>query len=141
MALKYSKGHFQPRNPTKYVGKGSIIYRSSWELAFMNFCDTNRNILEWASESIKIPYRNPLTGKQSIYVPDFLVIYQNKTGKKVAELIEIKPKKQSVLTEKLNSKERATVAINYAKWEAAAKWCKRNQIAFRVITEEQIFKK
>lgn len=141
MALKYSNGHYTPRNPNKYVGKGSIIYRSSWELAFMNFCDTNTHILEWASESIKIPYRNPLTGKQSVYVPDFLVIYQNKTGKKVAELIEIKPKKQSMLTEKLNTKERATVAVNYAKWEAAAKWCKRNQIAFRVITEDQIFKK
>ena len=141
MAPRYSKGHFKPRNPNKYVGKGSIIYRSSWELAFMNFCDNNQNVMEWASEEIKIPYRNPLTGKQSIYVPDFLVIYQDKTGKKVAELIEIKPKKQSVLTEKLNTKERATVAVNYAKWEAAIHWAKRNGIKFRVITEEQIFKK
>ena len=107
----------------------------------MNFCDNNQNVMEWASEEIKIPYRNPLTGKQSIYVPDFLVIYQNKKGQRVAELIEIKPKKQSVLTEKLNTKERATVAVNYAKWEAAIHWAKRNGIKFRVITEEQIFKK
>ena len=46
-----------------------------------------------------------------------------------------------MLTEKLNTKERATVAVNYAKWEAAIHWAKRNGIKFRVITEEQIFKK
>ena len=62
----------------------------------MNFCDDNEHVTEWSSESIRIPYRNPLTGKHSIYVPDFLVIYQNKHGKRVAELIEIKPKKQSI---------------------------------------------
>ena len=77
---RYSQGHYKPRNPKKYVGKGSIIYRSSWELAFMNFCDNNEHVTEWASESIRIPYRNPLTGKHSTYVPDFLVVYQNKHG-------------------------------------------------------------
>ena len=138
---RYSQGHYKPRNPNKYVGKGSIIYRSSWELAFMNFCDDNEHVTEWASESIRIPYRHPLTGKHSTYVPDFLVVFQNKHGKRIAELIEIKPKKQSVLTEKLNSNERATVAINYAKWEAAIAWAKRNHIVFRVITEDQIFRK
>lgn len=138
---RFSQGHYKPKNPIKYVGKGSIIYRSSWELAFMNFCDNNDNVLEWSSESIRIPYRNPLTGKHSTYVPDFLVVYQNKHGKQVAELIEIKPKKQSMLTEKLNSNERATVAINYAKWEAAIAWAKRHHIVFRVITEDQIFRK
>jgi hypothetical protein len=138
---RFSQGHYKPKNPIKYVGKGSIIYRSSWELAFMNFCDNNNNVLEWSSESIRIPYRNPLTGKHSTYVPDFLVVYQNKHFKQVVELIEIKPKKQSMLTEKLNSNERATVAINYAKWEAAIAWAKRNHIIFRVITEDQIFRK
>ena len=138
---RFSQGNSKPKNPIKYVGKGSIIYRSSWELAFMNFCDNNDNVLEWSSESIRIPYRNPLTGKHSTYVPDFLVVYQNKHGKQVAELIEIKPKKQSMLTEKLNSNERAVVAVNYAKWEAAIAWAKRNHITFRVITEDQIFRK
>jgi len=31
------------------------------------------------------------------------------------------------------------VAFNYAKWDQAVKWCKRNGLTFRVITEDQIF--
>ena len=40
--------------------------------------------------------RNPLTGKASTYVPDFLVLYENKYKKQIAELVEIKPKKQRI---------------------------------------------
>jgi hypothetical protein len=57
-----------------------------------------------------------------------------------AELIEIKPKKQSVVESKMSSKDRAVVAINYAKWAAATAWCKRQGITFRVITEDDMFK-
>ena len=136
---KYSQGFFTPRNPDKYVGKGKIIYRSSWENAFMNFCDTNVNILEWASEPIRIPYRNPLSGKQTTYVPDFLVRYKDKNGLVRTELIEIKPLDQSVLKEGMNANQRATVALNHAKWEMARKWCKQQGILFRVINKEDIF--
>jgi len=137
----FSQGPYHIRNTNKYVGKGTPRYRSSWELAFMNFCDNNEHILQWASESISIPYRHPLTGKQTIYVPDFFVVYRTKNNKQVAEVIEIKPKGQSMLTEKQNPQQRATVAVNYAKWEAAQAWCKRQGLVFRVITEDQIFRK
>jgi len=56
-----------------------------------------------------------------------------------AELVEIKPKKQSVVESKMSSRDRAVVAINYAKWAAAQKWCQRQGITFRVITEDQMF--
>jgi hypothetical protein len=56
-----------------------------------------------------------------------------------AELIEIKPKKQSVIESKMNSRDRAIVAINYAKWDAATKWARRNGLTFRVITEQDMF--
>jgi hypothetical protein len=56
-----------------------------------------------------------------------------------AELIEIKPKKQSVIESKMSSRDRAVVAINYAKWDAATKWAKRNGMTFRVITEDDMF--
>jgi hypothetical protein len=56
-----------------------------------------------------------------------------------AELIEIKPKKQSVIESKMSSKDRAVVAINYAKWDAATKWARRNGMTFRVITENDMF--
>jgi hypothetical protein len=56
-----------------------------------------------------------------------------------AELIEIKPKKQSVVESKMSSRDRAVVAINYAKWDAATRWCKRQGLMFRVITEQDMF--
>jgi len=96
--------------------------------------------LQWASESIQIPYRNPLTGKSTIYVPDFFIIYEDKFGKKVAELIEIKPKKQTFIEEKVtNARDKAAVVVNHAKWQAANNCCKKQGITFRVITEDQLF--
>jgi hypothetical protein len=136
---KWAQGPYTVTNPAKYVGRGTPRYRSGWEHAFMRFCDTNENIVQWASESINIPYQHPLTGKQTIYVPDFLVVYRTKNNTVKAEVIEIKPSGQSAITENQNSKERAIVAINYAKWAAAQKWCQRQGLTFRVITEKDMF--
>ena len=136
---KWAQGPYTVTNPAKYVGRGTPRYRSGWEHAFMRFCDTNENIVQWASESINTPYKHPLTGKQTIYVPDFLVVYRNKNNTVKAEVIEIKPSGQSAITETQNSKERAIVAINYAKWAAAQQWCARQGLTFRVITEKDMF--
>jgi hypothetical protein len=81
-----------------------------------------------------------VTGKQSIYVPDFLITYRTKNNTMRAELIEIKPVGQSAITENMKSRDRAVVAINYAKWSAAEKWCKRNGLTFRVVTENDMFR-
>ena len=136
---KFAQGPYTIKNTAKYVGNGVPRYRSGWELAFMRFLDNNDNVMQWASESIQIPYRNPVTGKQSIYVPDFLITYKTRQNTLIAELIEIKPKKQSVIESKMSNKDRMVVAINYAKWDQATKWCKRNGLKFRVITEEDMF--
>jgi len=137
---RFSTGVFTPKNPQKYVGKHKPRWRSSWELTFMTFCDNNENILQWASESIKIPYKHPITGKPTIYVPDFFVVYKNKFGKTIAEIVEIKPKKQSLIESKVASaKNRMVVAINHAKWAAASAFCKAQGIAFRVVTEDDLF--
>lgn len=135
----WAQGKYEVQNSAKYVGNGIPRYRSGWELSFMRFCDNNEHILQWASESIAIPYRNPITGKMSQYIPDFLVSYRTKDNTMRAELIEIKPKKQSVVESKMNSRDRAVVAVNYAKWDQATKWCKRNGLSFRVITELDMF--
>jgi hypothetical protein len=136
---KFAQGVYNVKNSTKYVGKNSPRFRSSWEWAFMNFCDNNDNILQWASEAISIPYRHPLTGRQTVYVPDFFITYRGRDNTVHAELIEIKPKKQSIVESKASSRDRAVVAVNYAKWDAATKWARRNGLSFRVITEDQIF--
>ena len=136
---KFAQGPYTVKNPAKYVGKGVPRYRSGWELSFMIFLDNNDNVMQWASESIQIPYRNPVTGKQSIYVPDFLITYRTRQNTLIAEVIEIKPKKQSIIESKMNNRDRMVVAINYAKWDSATKWCNRNGLKFRVITEQDLF--
>ena len=97
--------------------------------------------MQWASESIQIPYRNPLTGKNTIYVPDFFIVYNSKKQQRVAELIEVKPNNQAKLESVgKNSQNQAAYIVNRAKWEAANKWAKHKGIRFRVITESDIFK-
>ena len=138
---KWAQGIYTPKNPQKYIGNHKPKYRSGWELTFMTFCDSNDNIIYWASESMRIPYKHPLTGKPTIYIPDFFVVYQNKFGKQVAEVVEIKPKKQSIIESKVaNAKDRMVVAINHAKWTAAMAYCKSQGLIFRVITEDDLFR-
>ncbi len=140
MSLKFAQGIFKIKNPEKYVGTGLPKYRSSWEHTFMLFCDNNPSIQQWASESIKIPYRDPLTGKQTVYVPDFFIVYLDRNLKRHAELIEIKPANQ-MLREKVgkNPYNQAQYVKNMAKWAAASNWAKQNGVRFRVINENDIF--
>lgn len=137
---KFAQGLYQIKNLSKYVGKGQPRYRSGWEHAFMRFLDNNEHVVNWASESLSIPYRNPITGKPSMYVPDFLITYRSRTNTLIAELVEIKPKNQSVVESKMNANQRAVIAVNYAKWDAATKWARRNGLTFRVITEDDMFR-
>jgi len=137
---RYHQGIFVPKNREKYVGNKDPKFRSSWERVFMQFCDNHPSVLQWASEPLRIPYVNPVTGKQSVYVPDFLITYQDKTGQTFAEMVEIKPRNQSLIESKRASlQNRAVVAVNHAKWQAAAKYCKRMGLVFRVINEQDIF--
>ena len=140
MSLKFSKGGFSLKNPEKYVGTKMPIYRSSWEMSVMLFCDNNPSVQQWSSESVKIPYRDPLTGKQTVYVPDFLVVYLDKNQKRHAELWEIKPANQTLI-EKVgkNPYNQAQFVKNQAKWAAASAWCQKQGIKFRILNEGDIF--
>jgi len=136
---KYAQGKFQLQNPQKYVGNKTPTYRSSWEFVFMQFCDNNPNVINWASEAVHINYRNPLTGKNTIYVPDFLITYGDANGNQRAELIEIKPKKETTLEGAKNIRDQASAILNMAKWEAARAWARAHGLTFRVVTEDMIF--
>lgn len=140
MAGKFAQGKFVMRHPEKYVGLKVPTYRSSWEWSFMNFCDTHPSIQRWASEAISIPYRDPLTNRQTIYVPDFFIQYVDKTGNMLVELIEVKPRNQTALESVGKSKyNQAQYVKNQAKWQAAQIWCKRQGIKFRVLSEGDLF--
>ena len=137
---RFAQGKFRLKFPEKYSGTRMPTYRSSWEYTFMKFCDEHPSVSQWASEAVKIPYRNPLTGKQTIYVPDFFIVYADKGGKQKVELVEVKPKNQSVKENLGRSRSnQAHYIMNMAKWSAAKSWCKQKGIFFRVITEEDIF--
>ena len=70
----------------------------------------------------------------------YLIVYQGSAGKRQAELIEVKPKSQTLMERAGKSKyNQAHVAVNHAKWEAAYKWCKQQGIRFRIVTEDDIF--
>ena len=140
MSLKFSKGIYRVKNPEKFMGSKDPVYRSSWELTFMMFCDNNPSIQQWASESVKIPYRDPLTGKNTVYVPDFLIMYLDKNLNKHAELIEIKPANQT-LRERVgkNVYNQAQYVKNMAKWSAANAWAENHGLKFRVINESDIY--
>ncbi len=128
------------KNPEKYIGNKIPLCRSSWEFVFMRMLDEHPDVANWASESIQIPYRDPLTGRYTIYVPDFFVVYNDKNGKKHAEVVEVKPASQT-LKEKVGKSlyNQEQYIKNMAKWEAAAAWCRQKKLKFRVINENDIF--
>lgn len=137
---RFAKGKFTITNPDKYVGNHQPTYRSSWEWSFMKFCDTNPNVVKWASEAIKIPYRDPFTNKQTIYVPDFFIQYVDKNNRMHTELIEVKPASQTI-KERVgkNKLNQFQYAKNQFKWRAAYEWCARQNIKFRILTENDLF--
>ena len=127
MLPRFARGKFSPKNQEKYVGTKTPTYRSSWEHSFMRLCDEH-------------PYRHPFTGKYTVYVPDFFIIYQDKQGKKHAEMVEIKPASQTTMEAAGKSlAKKKQVVINMAKWEAANAYAKQRKIRFRVVSEEQLF--
>ena len=47
------RGKYIAKNPQKYAGDSTqIVYRSSYELRFMKWCDFNDSVLQWGSEEI-----------------------------------------------------------------------------------------
>jgi hypothetical protein len=139
------KGRYHLQKPQKYKGDpNSVIYRSSWELKFMIYCENNDSIIEWGSEEIYIPYISPLDGKRHRYFPDFYVKLIDRTGQIKKYIIEIKPqyqvsgpKVQSRQTKKYIN-EVMTYAVNRAKWSAAEEFCKDHRLEFMILTENEL---
>jgi len=143
--MKTYKGSYKPKNPSKYKGDyTNIIYRSSWELKFMKYCDTCVDVMEWGSEECVIPYRSPLDGRVHRYFVDFYLKVREVSGSYKKYLVEVKPKKQ--LTPPSVQKratrqyisEVAEYAKNQAKWKAAEDYCADRQMKFLILTEDHL---
>lgn len=139
------QGLFHPKNVAKYVGNPqNIVYRSSWEYRFFKYCDSNPNVMKWASEEFHIPYVSPVDGQRHRYFPDCYVEIQTNDGIR-HWVVEIKPKAQTLppkQPKRRSSKfltEMATFSINQAKWQAARAFCAARGWQFLILTEEHLF--
>jgi hypothetical protein len=146
--MTYSKqvysGKFIPRNPEKYKGSiNNIIYRSSYELKFMNWCDISDSVLQWGSEEIVIPYISPLDNKIHRYFVDFFVKVNSKNKVRYC-LVEVKPFRftQEPKIPKRKTKrflnEVKQWGVNLSKWEAAKEFCLDRNWEFMIITEKEL---
>lgn len=140
MAKSWAQSRYIPKHPEKYIGSKSPFARSSWETQFMMFVDNNPNVLKWASESIKIPYKDPFTNRSTVYVPDFYIQYVDATGKINNEIVEIKPANQTLIEKAGRNKfNQAQYIKNQVKWAAANAYCRQQGLKFRIITENDLF--
>ena len=150
MAKGYPKPkRYVPINPHKYIGDPTkITTRSSWEVKFLKWADTNPDIIAFSSEEIVIPYLSPKDNQMHRYFVDALIMTQNKEGKKVVSLIEIKPHGQTLPPKVTKGKRQSTIinetvtyAVNQAKWAAAEAFCKKRGWNFLVLTERELYGK
>ena len=141
---RYHQGFFIPKRPIKCMNIMEvaeiqpIVWRSSWEQKFMEWLDTNDIVTRWGSEIISIPYKDPIKGKMSIYIPDFYFEYIDNKKQLQKYLIEIKPMSQSKLAEAKDGYDKLRIAKNAFKWAQAIKYCKKKDITFKVLTEYEL---
>ena len=132
----YHQGSINPKTLTKYYESASdqpVIYRSGLELQFINYCETNPQIVKWASEAIGIDYYCRIDKKTHTYYPDYII--ESKSGQKT--IIEIKPYNQTVkpkMTDSLWLKQ--SWIKNVDKWKAAKAWATKNGLEFMIVTEK-----
>lgn len=143
----YVQGKFKPKNPQKYNGDvTNIVFRSSYELKLLQYCDLKEEVISYGSEEFWIPYVSPIDGKVHRYFPDFIIKYKDKTGTIRNVVVEVKPGKDLIEPEK-NPKRKTkswvykvqTWAKNNAKWSAARKMCEQRNWEFRIFTEKELF--
>jgi len=145
MNTKTYKGKYRVINPEKYRGDiQNIIYRSLWELRFMKWCDENKSILEWGSETVIIPYVSPVDKRVHRYFVDFYIKVLDKEGNTKKYLIEIKPEKYTkppaipkIKTKKFID-EVFQYGVNEAKWKAAFEFCEDRNMKFMILTEKDL---
>ena len=109
----------------------------------MKWCDENKHVLQWSSEELIIPYKNPIDGRIRRYYPDFWLKIETRTGVE-QWVVEIKPSKQTRKPAKVKRKTRrhlneiATYAVNQHKWAYAERWCHQRNYKFVIITEKDL---
>lgn len=137
-----AKGLYQIQHPEKYLGDPTKCrFLSSWELHFFKYADNNPDVLQWGSEQFKVHYFHPIKKKVCTYIPDIWIKYRTKAGIIKTQVIEVKPKKQSVISKNMNNYDKLALVVNHAKWTACKAICDAGGIEFRICTEEDLFRR
>jgi len=140
---KIKQGYYYPKNPEKYKGdKSKIIYRSSWEYAFLKFCDLSSDVIKYEIEPFSINYLHPFTRKIHKYFVDFYLEFKTSSGIK-HWLVEIKPlrhTKMPSIPKRMTTKSKRNYAsgvkryrINMSKFKAATEFANINGMKFDVV--------
>lgn len=139
------KGKYRPKHPEKYVGdQNNIVWRSTWELKFLRWLDSNHSVLKYSSEEVVIPYISPLDLKWHRYYPDFWFVTKDRDGNLKKHLVEVKPEYQThppKVQQRITPrylKEVKTWGVNEAKWNAARDFCEDKGWQFHIITEKDL---
>ncbi len=136
------------KNPNKYIGTDkTIIYRSKMEYKFCVICDTDKRILEWASEPFYILYWHPFKKRKSRYYIDYYCKILQKDGSIKTIIVEVKPstltpqklkkpsKYASKKTVKNYNSKLQQIIVNTAKYKAAKAYCATRGAEYIFITE------
>jgi len=138
--MAYS-GRYKVKNIKKYQGDpDKVVYRSSWEKACFQWCDSNPDVTKWSSEEVVVPYKWDIDKRMHRYFVDLKVTFAN--GKTI--LVEIKPEKETAPPKRPDKSKRyigeaMTYVKNMNKWEAANSFAKDRGWEFQVWTEETIY--
>lgn len=142
---KYHQNIYKLTFPEKYNGNPTnIIYRSSWEKKFMEWCEYSPSVLKWKSEEVVIPYRCATDGRIRRYFVDFQIDVITKSGNAKTYLVEVKPHKETAppvypgRQTKRYLTETMTYMKNMSKWEAAEQYCSQRGWEFKIITEYEL---
>lgn len=153
MKTKYKQGWYKLVNPEKYISPldehmqsskfGHVLYKSSLELKAIRYADFNKHITKWGLEPFGIPYVKPTDGKVHRYFIDLFIILKD-----IKILIEIKPKSQTIKPKLPSIKTPKSIRnyqyalqtyyINLAKWQSAREFCKKRNMKFIILTEEDL---
>ncbi len=158
---KYLSGPYELKNPEKYVGQKTPIYKSSYEWRMMYWCDMNKNVLKWSYEPFPIEYifqvpssspewmKNLVDFKKHRYYIDFYAKIKDNNGVIQDFMLEIKPFNQTQMPKEPKKKSQKTLKKffgsmqefikNSNKWAAAETALTKRGIKFLVLTEQDLF--
>lgn len=132
---RYIQGCYHPGHFKKLIDPNTpVVFRSSWEIKFITWCEISPQVVKWGSECVRIPYVMP-DGTHHTYYPDFYI--ETNDDKKI--IIEIKPLKETREPHPSASEyAKKTYIKNRCKWAAAQQYCTQRGLSFKIITEATI---